>query len=107
MRVIIWFLIGIWNNKTDRCSCSFTFKKSREKLNIIWFLRWVTIADCPGFLRDISIWMASKSDIPGGQPSIIPPSASPCDSPKVVILKEFQNPPLYYVLNKSTILLQR
>ncbi|MNS86625.1 hypothetical protein D3C72_1205350 [compost metagenome] len=52
--------------------------------------RCVTIADCPGFLRDISNWMASKSRvIPDGHPSIMPPKASPCDSPKVVTLNKF------------------
>ena len=34
--------------------------------------------------------MASKSKVtPGGHPSITPPIAGPCDSPKVLTLKSF------------------
>jgi hypothetical protein len=41
------------------------------------------MADWPGFLRDISSWIAAKSNaIPEGHPSMIPPN----DSPKVVNL---------------------
>lgn len=57
-------------------------------------LRWVTIADCPGFRDPFQTESAFKSiEIPAGHPSITPPSASPWDSPKVLNLnrvpKEF------------------
>ena len=66
-------------------------------------LRWVTIADCPGRRRSSSCCMASKSKkILGGQPSMMPPNASPCDSPKVVSLKSV--PKLLPAIYKSFIL---
>ena len=53
---------------------------------------WVTIADCPGRRLSSSLCICSKSNaIPAGQPSITPPIASPCDSPKVVSLKRCPN----------------
>ena len=53
---------------------------------------WVTIFDWPGFLLFKSFWIDSISmAIPAGQPSITPPIAEPCDSPKVVSVKIFPN----------------
>ena len=52
----------------------------------------VVISLCPGFLLFNSNCMSSfEILIPGGHPSIVTPTASPCDSPQVVILYDFPN----------------
>src|SRR3972149_6759851 len=51
-------------------------------------LRWVVIRLCPGLRRSRWIWTsASLSGMRGGQASTPPPppTADPCDSPKVVM----------------------
>jgi hypothetical protein len=67
MRVIIWFLIGIWNNKPIGVPVS---KKTSREIEHHLVLRWVTIADCPGFETFPFEWHQNLSY--GGQPSIPP-----------------------------------
>ncbi len=52
--------------------------------------RCVVIFDCPGRRRSNSPCIAAISiETPAGHPSITPPMAAPCDSPKVVSLNVF------------------
>ena len=63
-------------------------KNSTESSSFLW----VTISDCPGLLLFNSELINSKSiSKPAGHPSITPPRAFPCDSPKDEILKILPN----------------
>ena len=65
-------------------------KMPDRKVTLSGSTRGVVIRDCPGRRLSSSFWTNSISiSIPGGQPSITPPTASPWDSPNDVSLKIF------------------